>query len=76
MQVLVIGVLSFVMLGILSVLNGTILFLMWKVAIPAFLPGLVASGIIAAKLTWWQSVCLSWVMAILFGKTNTVNVKK
>ena len=48
-----------------SIFGGTIVWLIWPVAIPAVFPGLVTSGAIAAKLTWIQSVCLTWIFSIL-----------
>jgi hypothetical protein len=42
-----------------SVIGGTFLFFVWPIAIPVAFPGLVEKGVIAAKLTWWASVCLS-----------------
>jgi hypothetical protein len=48
-----------------AVLGGTILWLIWPVTIPAVFPGIVASGVLAAKLTWWQAVFFVWVCALL-----------
>jgi hypothetical protein len=60
-------------------IGGTLVWLLWPVAVPAVLPGLVASGMLAAKLSWWQAVCLAWLIGLLFkGSTATTNntVKK
>ena len=76
---LIIGLLA--VLGIMAtvaffaLIGGTILFWIWPVAIPAAVPGLVASGAIAGKITWWASVCLVWLMGILVKSTNTNNCK-
>ncbi len=67
------GVMSIV--GIIAVLGGTIVWLIWPVAVPAAFPGLVASGVIAAKLTWGQSVCLTWLFGLLIKSTQTNNNK-
>lgn len=57
-------------------LGGTILFFIWPVAIPAMFPGLVASGVIATKLAWWQAVCGVWLFSILIKSTSSTTVKK
>lgn len=62
----------FIVIFISAFIGGTCVFLLWPVAIPAMLPGLVASGVIAAKLTWWQAVCLSWLFGLLI-KTTSAN---
>ena len=51
--------------ALLSLVNGTILWLIWPVAIPVAFPALVASGALAGKLSWWASVCLTWIAGIL-----------
>lgn len=72
-----IGVLgALILVFALALVSGTILWLIWPVAIPAAFPGLVASGIIAGKLSWWASVCLTWVFSILVKATQTVNKDK
>ena len=59
------------LLGFLSLFSGTLVYWLWPVAIPAAFPGLVASGALAAKLSWWASVCLAWIMGILIKATQT-----
>ncbi len=59
-----------------SFIGGSILWLIWPVAIQAAFPGLVASGILAAKLSWWESVLLVWVFSILLKSTNHNENKK
>lgn len=56
--------------------GGTVVWLIWPVAIPAAFPGLVASGVIAGKLTWWVSVCLVWLFGILIKATQTNKSEK
>jgi len=56
-------------------IGGTLVFLLWPVAVPALLPGLVASGILAAKITWWQAVCATWLAGLLIKGTTTVTQK-
>lgn len=59
------------LIGVVSVFTGTIIWLIWPVAIPAAFPGLVASGTIAAKLSWWASVCLSWIFGLLIKSSQS-----
>jgi hypothetical protein len=61
---------------IVAFFGGTVLWLIWPVAIPAAFPGLVASGAIAAKLAWWQSVCLVWVCGLLIKSSQSNTNKK
>ena len=72
---LIIGLGAIVILALLALFGGTIVFWIWPVVIPAAFPGLVASGVIAGKLAWWQSVCLTWLFGILIKsvQTNTNN---
>lgn len=37
---------------VFAALGGTIIWLLWPIAIPAVFPGLVASGMLAGKLSW------------------------
>lgn len=70
---------TFVVFGVLflgAFLGGTFVWLLWPVAIPAVFPSLVASGALAAKLTWWQSVCLAWLSGLLIKGYSTVTEKK
>ena len=68
-----IGVSAVILVAIIAVISGTILYWIWPIAIPAAFPGLVASGALAAKLLWWQSVCLTWLFSILVKSTQTNN---
>lgn len=63
------------LIALLSVISGTILYWIWPVAIPAVFPGLVTSGVLASKLSWWSAVCLSWITSILF-KSYSSNTSK
>jgi phosphotransferase system glucose/maltose/N-acetylglucosamine-specific IIC component len=55
-----------------AVISGTLAWLVWPVAVPAAFPGLVASGTLAANLTWWQAVCLTWLAGCLV-KSSLMN---
>lgn len=69
-------ILASIMIAMVAVLGGTILYFIWPIAIPGTLPGLVAAGTIAAKLTWLQAVCLTYVAAILFKSQSTSEKSK
>lgn len=56
-------------------IGGTVVWLVWPIAIPAAFPGLVASGALAGKLSWWVSVCLVWIFGSLIKSTQTNNNK-
>lgn len=68
------GIGALALLAALSVLSGTILWLLWPYAVMAF-PGLVKSGTLAAELSWWNSVALAYVCGILIksSQSNTNN---
>lgn len=72
-----IGAVIFVAIAVAfaALIGGTILYFIWPFAIPVAFPGAVTSGAIAGKLSWWASVCLVWVFAILFKSTQTNNNK-
>jgi len=62
-----------VLIAIVSVVAGTIVYLIWPVAIPAIFPGLVESGTIAGELNWWVAVCFTWLCGTLIKNTQTIN---
>lgn len=70
---LVAGIGMIALVGLLAVASGTIVWLIWPVAVPAVFPAAVASGVIAGKLSWWTSVCLSWLTGLLIKGSTTVN---
>lgn len=70
-QVFILAVVTILLLGLVAVFAGTLVWLMWPVVIPAVLPGLVISGVIAGKVSWWACVCLTWLMGILVKSTRT-----
>lgn len=69
------GLAMVVIVGAIALFGGTILWLIWPVAIPAAFPGLVTAGTLAAKLTWGQSVCLTWICGLLIKSSQTNNNK-
>ena len=60
------GLLAVVVVFILAILSGVFVWLLYPYVVNAVLPGVVASGAIAAKLTIWQSIGLAWLCSILF----------
>lgn len=62
-----------ILIGALALVSGTFVWLLWPVAVPAVFPGLVASGVIAGKIGWWTSVCLTWLCGLLIKGSTTVN---
>jgi hypothetical protein len=67
------GLVALLMLFIAAVLGGTIIWLVWPVAIPAIFPGLVAGGALAGKISWFAAVVFTWICAILFKPTVNTN---
>jgi hypothetical protein len=70
---LLIGLVAVLLIGAIAVIGGTVVFIIWPMAIPAVFPGLVASGVLAAKIAWWPAVCLTWLCGILIKSTQTNN---
>lgn len=74
--------LGYLLVGLLivfavSVFGGTILWLIWDDSITAMFPKAVETGVLAATLTWWQSVKITWVFSLLIKTaTTSTNTKK
>jgi len=69
-----------VMLGLLSifaicVLSGTILWAIYP-HIHALFPTAAQNGIIAKDLGWWDSVAVTWIFSILFGRGTSKSSSK
>lgn len=65
-----------ILAGVLyALLAGSLVYLLWPVAIPAAFPTLVAIGTLAAKLTWWQAICFSWLLGLLI-RTKSFSKEK
>ena len=58
-----------------AVISGLFIWLLWPAVIPAVLPGLVASGAVAAELSFWKSMLLGLLSSALF-KSTSVNNKQ
>lgn len=55
---------------VIAVIGGTFVWLVWPVVNHAF-PKLVADGVLASSLSWWDSVCLTWLFGLLIKSTQT-----
>jgi len=66
---------SISIIGLLAVFGGTLVYWLWPYAIPTAFPGLVENGTIAPELSWWASVCLTWLFGILVKSTQTNSCK-
>jgi hypothetical protein len=55
---------------IVAVFGGTFVWLVWPVVNHAF-PKLVADGVLASSLSWWDSVCLTWLLGLLIKSSHT-----
>ena len=62
---------SIATVALFAVLGGTIVWLIWPVVVPAVFPGIVESGSLAGELSWWVSVCLTWLASILIKSSST-----
>jgi len=69
-------VLGLIAITLLAIVGGTVVWILWPMAIPYAFPGLVASGVIAGKLSWWTSVTLTWIFGLLIKSTQTNNNSK
>ena len=69
---IVVGAAAFMLVAFIAIFGGTIVYFIWPVAIPAAFPGLVAAGVLAAKLTWGQAITLTWLFSILLKSSTTV----
>lgn len=58
-----------------SVLSGTILWMIYP-HIHALFPTAADNGIIAESISWWDSVCVTWIFTILIKSSNTNNNDK
>jgi hypothetical protein len=72
-SIIAVTVIAIFTVGFFAVLCGTVIWLIWPVAIPAAFPGAVTSGMIAAKLSYWSAVCLTWVFAILIKSSSVAS---
>ena len=68
------AVVAILLITFAAFIGGTIVWFIWPIVVPVVFPGIVASGTVAANLSWWTSVCLTWLCSILL-KTSTTNYK-
>lgn len=64
-----------VIVFLVAVVSGTVLYFVWPYAIPFVFPRLAEDGYLSKTLTWFQSVCLSWVFGVLI-KPSITNKSK
>jgi hypothetical protein len=62
------SILILITISIAAVFTGTIVWILWPSTIPVILGTLVP-----AKITWWTSVKLCWICALLFKSTIKTN---
>jgi hypothetical protein len=65
------AILVILLVFVVSVFGGTVLYFIWEDSLTAMFPKAVESGVLAAKLTWWQSVKIVWIFALLVKATQT-----
>lgn len=56
-----------------AVATGTIVWLTWPVVVPVVVPGLVSANFIAAQISWWQAVCLTWLVSCFHNFSGSFN---
>lgn len=71
---LIVGLGALALIAALSLVSGTIVWILWPYAVAAF-PGLVKSGALASDLSWGCAVALTFVCSILIktSQSNTNN---
>jgi hypothetical protein len=75
MKVIVSLVSIFLLIAFLALFGGILIFFLWPVAVPGAFPGLVQQGTLAAKLSFSQSVALSYLSATLFKSVAKISKK-
>lgn len=73
---LFIGLAVILIAGLIALLGGTIVWLIWPVTFPVIFPSAVASGVLVAKIPWWTAVCTTWICAILFKSSSSNKSEK
>lgn len=73
MNALLIGIGSFFLVFAIAFFGGTIVWILWDDCIPHVFPSLVENGHLAADLSWWQAVSLTWLSGLLIkGSSSTI----
>lgn len=57
------------MVFLTAVLGGTFIWILYP-HIHALFPSAVVNNVISESLSWWDSVCISWLIAILKGNLS------
>lgn len=60
---------------LISVVGGTLFYFIYEDSIQAMFPKAVETGVLAATLTWWQSVKIVWIFTILIKSGQTTDNK-
>lgn len=74
----IVGVVALVLvtLFLFSAIGAVVLMWLWPLVIPNVFPGLVASGAIAGRLSFWVSFGLMFLCGMLFKSSNTKTSKE
>ena len=64
-------VITMIVVFMAACFGGTLIWLIYPATLPSIFPGLVTSGAIAAELSWWSSVCITWFCNVLLKTTVT-----
>lgn len=67
---------SLVLITLSALFGGTLVWLLWPIAIPALFPGLVTSGVLATSISWWPAVCFTWLCNLLIKSSITPTNKE
>jgi len=63
-------VLALILTSIGAFISGTVIWLLWPIAIPGVFPGLVEKGILVGKIGWFAATCFSWIIAVIVQGTK------
>lgn len=73
----IVGVIALVivMLFLFSAIGAVVLMILWPLVIPNVFPGLVASGAIAGRLSFWVAFGLMFMSGLLFKSSGSSSKK-
>ncbi len=72
-EALGIGLLAIIIIFVLAIISGTILWVLYPHLLVLF-PSAVKNGVLTSDLSWWDSVCITWIAALFRSSYN--NSKK
>ena len=67
-------VMTIFLIFVACIFSGSILWLLYP-HIHSLFPTAAENGVIALDLSWWDSVCINWIFAILFKGSISTNKK-